>query len=126
MQLAGLAVAQSFHRGDIGTIGLHREGQTGPRGSTIDQDIANTADAVLTTDVGAAEVELVAQEIGQRQTCLDFALIAHAVHRQADLVFGRHRVTSMSLCTVYFLRLLMDELMLPGYWLQSDSARSVS
>ncbi len=41
----------------------------------VEQDVAVAAEAVLAGDVRAREVQVVAEEVGQRPTWLDLALV---------------------------------------------------
>ena len=45
---------------------LHREHQARPDADAVDHHGARAADAVLTPEVGAGELEALAQEVGQR------------------------------------------------------------
>src|SRR5881296_628008 len=57
-----LAVGQPFHRHQRGAIELDREEQATSDRLTVEQHRAGATHAVLAADVGASEVEVVAEE----------------------------------------------------------------
>jgi hypothetical protein len=48
-------------------VGLDGQHQAGAHGLAVEQDGAGTAHAVLAADVGAGEIEVVAEEVGRRR-----------------------------------------------------------
>ena len=79
-----LAVRQALHRLDLVAVHLRREQQARAHGGAVDGDGAGAADAVLAAEVGAGQVEVVAQEVGQRLAHLDGLLVNAAVDGDAD------------------------------------------
>src|SRR5262249_679241 len=79
-----LAVGQAFHRHQRAAIELEREEQAASDRLTVEQHRAGAAHAVLAADVGAGEVEVVAEKIGQRRPGLDGPGIRAAVDGEAD------------------------------------------
>ena len=64
---------------------LRGQGQAAARGAPVDQHRAGAADAVLATEMGSGQLELLAQEIGQMLPRLDAAPQRLAVERRVDL-----------------------------------------
>ena len=73
---------------DLAAGGLDRQHQARAHRPAVDDDRARAADAVLAADVGAGEVEVIAQEVGQRLARLHRAGARRAVDPHGDV---RHR-----------------------------------
>ena len=66
LQIGDLAaVGQPFDRFHCTTIRLHGQRQAGAHDLAIEAHGAGAADAMLATDMGAGETEVVAQEVGE-------------------------------------------------------------
>src|SRR5438552_18900095 len=74
----------AFNRGDVATVRLDCKKQAGARRAAVEEDGARAAHAVLAADVRAGELELMAQEIGEREPVLDAGLVRLAVDLDAD------------------------------------------
>src|SRR5438132_1818001 len=86
-----LAVRQTLHCLDRVAVHLRREQQARAHGGAVDGDGAGAADAVLAAEVGAGEVEILAQEVGQRLAHLDGLLVEAAVDGDADDALDHRR-----------------------------------
>ena len=73
---------------DLAALRLHGKKQAGAHSQAIQQDRADAAGAVLAADVGAGQVQLVAQEVAQQHARFDRALVGCAVYRDGDGVGG--------------------------------------
>ena len=93
-QLAGRR-RQSLHGADLGAFGLHGKRHARPLGSTVDEDRAGTAHAVLATDVCAGQSEIVAQGVAEQATWLDEDLFALSIDGERHGAPG-HRVLGSS------------------------------
>src|SRR5581483_11092773 len=82
-------VCQAFYCGDLGAVRLDGQHQAGSHALAIHQDRAGAAHAVLAADVGARQLQVVAQEVGQRAARLDVALVSAAVNGEADDALGQ-------------------------------------
>jgi len=67
------------------TAGLHRKHDAGAHRLAVEEDGAGPAHAVFATDVGAGQVSLVADEIGEQQARLDSPLVGLAVDGDGDV-----------------------------------------
>src|SRR5262249_8533865 len=76
---------QPLNRGHLGALQLHREQQAGPYRVAVDEHRARAADAVLTPQVRAGEVQVLAQRVGQRLARFAPHPPALAVHGQLDV-----------------------------------------
>ena len=76
---------QPLDGGDLGAVRLHGEHQAGARGLAVDEDGAGAADAVLAADVGAGQLEILAQEVHQELARLAAALARRAVDGEVDV-----------------------------------------
>ena len=65
--------------------GLDRQHQARAHRPAIEDDRARTADAVLAAEVGAGEMKVIPQEVGQRLARLRRTRARRAVDRQADV-----------------------------------------
>src|SRR5207237_10637015 len=65
-------------------VHLRGEEQARPDGGAADDHRAGPAHAVLAAEVGAGQLEIVAQEVGQRLAHLDGPLVGPAVDDHAD------------------------------------------
>src|SRR5262249_17242314 len=74
----------SLNRGDFGTRRLNGKHQAASGGLAVEQDRARAAHPVLTTDVGANQAQILAQEIDQRLTYLDGGLVTPAIDSYVD------------------------------------------
>ena len=90
VQLGGVG-RDALDREEIVPVRLDGEHEAGAHGQAVDQDGAGAAHAMLASQMRAGEAELVAQEIGERETDLDLFLIAGAVDGERDLAFLVHR-----------------------------------
>ena len=79
-----------FDRDHFLPLALHREHQARPGTRAADQYRARAAHSMLAADVRAGEVQLVAQEIGERQARFDFARVRLAIERDGDAPGVRH------------------------------------
>ena len=75
---------------DVVAIGLHRQHQAGACRTAIEQDGAGAADAVLATEVGPGEAEIIADEIGERDAHRRFLGVLRAVDGDGDGAFIGH------------------------------------
>ena len=80
----------ALHRQNLPPVGLDREHEATSRGAAVEQDSAGAANAVLASDMGAGEQELVANEVGQQHPGLDLARVGLAVDRDSDLAQVSH------------------------------------
>ena len=64
-------LGQALDRQHGAAVDLHGEEQAGAHALAVEQDVAVAAEAVLAGEVRAGEVELLAQEVGERQARLD-------------------------------------------------------
>src|SRR5262249_15714434 len=87
---------QSFDRGDLDTVGLHREQQAGAHRRAVEQHGAGAAGAVLAADVGAGQPEIGAQEIGEMPARLDLAGEAAAIDVEGDGLSGGHQLKAIA------------------------------
>ena len=85
MQFAGTA-GEPLDGREFMAIGLHRQHQAGTHRRAIQQDRAGAANAVFAADMGAGELQFVAQEIAEQHPGFDAAAISRAVDRQLDVV----------------------------------------
>src|SRR5262245_30513543 len=83
-RMQALAVGEPLDRRQLGAVHLDGEQQAAPHGLAAEQDRAGSADAVLAADVGAREIEAVAQEVREARPRLDGALPRLTVDTQAD------------------------------------------
>src|SRR5436190_8186090 len=83
-----LGVPETLHGEHLLALGLHRQHQARPHVDAVDHDGASAADAVLATEMGAGEAELVPQEIGEGDAHLCRGAAPLAVHD--DLDFAGH------------------------------------
>ena len=85
----GAVTCKPFHCGDGGTVGLAGEHQAAAHRPAIDIYRASAAHAMGATDMGAGQMQMVANEIDQQQPRLDLAFVGAAVdgdaHRDAVL-----------------------------------------
>src|SRR5687767_2218586 len=86
-----VAVGETLHGLDLAPVYLRREQQTRAHGGAVEHDRARAADAVLAPEMGAGEVEVVPEEVGQGLPYLDRPLVHASVHGDPDgpLVHGR-------------------------------------
>ena len=61
-----VAVGEAFDGRDVGAVGLDGEHQARPDGFAVDEHGARAAHAVLAPEVGAGQLEILAQEVGER------------------------------------------------------------
>ena len=59
-------LGQPLDGGDLRAVGADREQQAGPDRRAVQQDGAGAAHAVLAADVGAGQLQVVAEEVGQQ------------------------------------------------------------
>src|SRR5687767_14068585 len=64
-QRLAIATRQTFDGGDVRAFSLHRQYQAGPDRGAIDNDGARPAYPVFAADVGAGQLEMMAEGIGQ-------------------------------------------------------------
>ena len=69
-----LVVIEAFDGGDAGAVAGHGIGDAGARRHAVEQQRAGAANAVLAAEMGAGQIEVVAQEIGEMGARLDGGL----------------------------------------------------
>jgi hypothetical protein len=82
--------SERLDRRHFHAIALHGEHEARAGTAPADEHGARTAHAMLAADVGAGEVKLVAQEVGERHARLDLALVCAAVHGCIDCSLVHH------------------------------------
>ena len=82
MQLAVFGEAFDGHH--VGTIGLHSKQGAGFDRTTIDMHGAGAALAGVAADMGAGQIQRVAQEIGEQHAIFNFAAAGLAVYGHFD------------------------------------------
>jgi hypothetical protein len=83
MELA-VGRGESLDGRDGRTLRLDRKREARASGLAVDENRAATADAVLAADVRARETEGMAQDIGEKPSCLDVNLVGDRVDGQLD------------------------------------------
>ncbi len=96
MELVGRR-GQAFNGMDLVPARLHREHQARAHRQAVEQNGARAAHAVLAADVGAGEPEVVAQEVGELQPRLHFALMDSVVDGGPDF-HDRETAMRKALC----------------------------
>ncbi len=96
---AAVALGEALDGLDRVAVGLHGQHQARAHALSVEQDVAVAAEAVLAGQVRAGQVEILAQEVGERPPGLDDALVpgavdldAHGVGRAVPL--GAHDASS--------------------------------
>ncbi len=77
--------AKPLDRGDGVGLGRHGEHQAGPHGRAVDEHRAGPAHPVLATDVGAGQLQVVAQEVGQQPARRRLRVTPHPVDGEGDV-----------------------------------------
>ncbi len=97
-----LVIIEPFDRGDPRAIAGDRIGDAGTRRHVVEQQRARAAHAVLAAEMGAGQIETVAQEIGEMGARLDRSLDGARVdderdrgHADASLIARRSTATWM-------------------------------
>jgi len=85
IELIAVAAAMGF-----GAVGLRGEEQTRAHRPAIEHDRARAAHAMLATDMGADQAEIVAQKIHQRAARLHGSGMFRPVDDRGDRDFFRH------------------------------------
>src|SRR3989454_574192 len=100
LQLLDLArVGQALDRVHLAAVGLRGEHETGAHDLAVDSHGARAAHAVLAADVGAGELELVPEEVGEVEARGHAALHPLAVDGERDLQgFGGSFHETPSIC----------------------------
>src|SRR5262249_16085464 len=80
----------TFDGFQLGTVGLHREHQTGAHGLVVEQNRASPAHTVFTADMCACQAKIIANEIYQQFAWLDVALVFAAVDLDPNFLLA-HR-----------------------------------
>ena len=75
---------QPFNRHHAPALRLYGQHEAAPDGKAVEQHGAGAADAVLAAEMSAREVEVVAEEVGERGPGLGRALHRRAIHGQTD------------------------------------------
>src|SRR5207247_8226497 len=97
LQLLDLArIGQALDRVYLAAVGLRREHEAGAHDFAVDAHRAGAAHAVLAADVGAGELELVPEEVGEVEPRGHAALHSLAVHGERDLDGFERRVHGRS------------------------------
>jgi len=85
LQRAKLAlISQTFHRNDRRLVRLNSEHQTGAHRRAVIEHGATAADTVLAANMGAGQVQILAQKVGEAFARLDFFFNGLAVDRKFD------------------------------------------
>src|SRR5436190_3851664 len=82
------AGGEALHRRHLAAFALHRQGQTGKHGPTVEQNRAGPALPQLATVLGAHEAQLLAEHLEQRVMHGREGLPLLAVHPQPDAEFS--------------------------------------
>ena len=69
---------------DVVPIGLNRQHDARARGLTVEQNRAGAAHAVLASDMGAGQTEILPDKIAEQQPRLHVTLVLDAVHTHSD------------------------------------------
>src|SRR5262249_49543184 len=97
LQRVQLAVlAEAFDGRDVAALHLHGQLEARLDDFAVDQHRAGAADAGLAAALGAGEVQVVAQEIGQQPACRHFDALRLAVHGAVDAVLAHFGAPSFS------------------------------
>ena len=80
-----VGIGHTFDRGDIGAVGLDREGHAALDRHVVHLDGAGAAMAGVATDMSSGEILLFAQEVDQQGARLDQRLNLLAVDGQFDV-----------------------------------------
>src|SRR5262245_39909912 len=91
-----VAVGKTFHGVKLRAVGLHREHKAGTHRFTVEQNGAGATHSMFTTQVGAGEIQLLANEIGQRHSDFNESLISAPVDGDLDGLFAAHCPTPFS------------------------------
>src|SRR4029079_6580429 len=75
---------------DFGAVGLDCQSEARARAAAVQRDGAGATDAVLTTEMGAGQMQVVADEISQRQPHRYRPLVDAAVDPHLDVLLSRH------------------------------------
>jgi hypothetical protein len=104
-----VALRQALDGHQLSAIGLHGEHETGTHGGTVIQDCTRPADAMFAAEMRAGEVQLLAQEIGQRHAHGGRAFVDRTVDGQVDATRCLHSVSLIEiLAAVDMERLASD------------------
>src|SRR5437870_221594 len=90
MQLVTLG--EAFHSEKLGAVCLHGKHDAGTYRLTAHENRAGAADSVLAAQMGAGEIQLLAQKVRQRHSHLDQALISPPIDRDFDHLLCAQRV----------------------------------
>src|SRR5690606_14142529 len=86
-------------------VGLHREHGAALRGAPVEHDRTGPAAGRVAADVGAGELQVLADEVHQQRARLDLAFDLLSVHRQTDLVPAHARAPFSLECASAIARL---------------------
>src|SRR5215831_16009697 len=89
-------VGESFYRHDLAAVSLHRQHPAGAHGRAIEENGAGPAHAMLASDMGSGEAELVAQAIRKGKSWLDVDLDAFSVDLESRLHRARAALSARS------------------------------
>jgi hypothetical protein len=82
LQWVQLAILrQALDRGNLGTIGLHREDSAAFHALAIDMDNAGSTLAGIAADMGASKVQLFTQVMNKQRSRFDIALVGPPIDR---------------------------------------------
>ena len=82
-----VAFGNAFDGGDIGAVGLTDQHGAGFDRAAVDMDDTGTALAGVTADMGAGQIQMIAQQMDQQRSVLEFGRNCLAIHLELD---GRH------------------------------------
>ena len=85
-------LCQALDRGDLPSVGLHREERARLDCLSVHKHRTGAADAGLATDMGSCEAQILAQVMHEKKARLDGAFPFLAVYSNANVAF--HVVTS--------------------------------
>jgi phosphomannomutase len=77
--------SKPFHSGELVAVHLHGKDQAGADRFSIHQDRTGATNAVLTPNVGAGEVQLLAEKVAEQEARLDGARVGCAVDPDGKL-----------------------------------------
>src|SRR5437016_5082650 len=90
MQLVTLG--QAFHSEKLGAVRLHGKHNAGTYRLTAHENRASAAYSVLAAQMGAGEIQLLAQKVRQRHSDLHQAFIGPSIDRDFDHLLCAQRV----------------------------------
>jgi len=85
---------QAFDGRHLVALGLNREHQAGTHGGAVEQNRAAPANAVLATDVGTGQAEVMTQVVGEQPASIAWRCVDDAVDPHAANAFSVRTRTS--------------------------------